>query len=498
MTKKLVVILGNQLFPAKYYKQYFEHDFFMAESYDLCTYYKHHKLKILLFLSAMRSYSDNLKLKGVKLTYAKLSEDNVKVDYIQKLKNALAGKTHLVSYEVEDKFLESKIKQLCEEINVEWEVLGSPLFVCSRTSFKKYLNGVKKPFMKSFYEMQRKKFNILIDKSGKPIGGKWSYDGENRKKIPKGHLVSDFQKIVDSNPHIEDVKKLVINIFGDHPGDSQLSLCVPTTREGYLKLLKKFMTTQLVNFGKYQDAISDQTPFLYHSLLSPGINMGLILPGEIITAVEKYYRNNLEEIPLSSVEGFIRQIVGWREFVRGIYQNYSSEQDVGNFWGHNNKLSKHWYDGTTGIPPVDDAIKKANRFGYNHHIERLMVLSSIMLLCEIEPQLVHKWFMEMYIDSSDWVMGPNVYGMGQFSDGGIFATKPYICGSNYILKMSHYKKGDWCEIMDGLYWRFIEKNLSFFNKSPRMKMMASAITRMDGEKKKRIIDKANKFIKEMC
>ena len=202
------------------------------------------------------------------------------------------------------------------------------------------------------------------------------------------------------------------------------------------------------------------------------------------------------EIPLHSVEGFLRQILGWREFVRGIYQNFSEKEENTNFFNHQRKLSSHWYDGTTGILPVDDAIKKANKYGYCHHIERLMILSNIMLLSEIDPKEVHRWFMEMFVDSADWVMGPNVYGMGQFSDGGLFATKPYISGSNYILKMSDYKKNDeWTNIWDGLYWRFIDKHSVFFSKNHRMNMMVKLSEKMDPDKKLKLFEFAEIFIK---
>tara|TARA_Y100001970_G_C14089168_1_gene779025 strand:- start:495 stop:1175 length:681 start_codon:yes stop_codon:yes gene_type:complete len=223
------------------------------------------------------------------------------------------------------------------------------------------------------------------------------------------------------------------------------------------------------------------------------MNIGLITPGEIINKVLKAHQKY--NYPLNSLEGFIRQIIGWREFIRGIYHNYDKEENSSNFWGHKRKLKKCWYDGSTGILPVDDAIKKTLRLGYNHHIERLMVLSNFMLLCEIDPRDVYRWFMEMYVDSSEWVMGPNVYGMGQFSDGGIFATKPYISGSNYILKMSDYKKGEWCKFWDGLYWNFIYKKRNFYKKNARMGFMVSTLEKMDNSKRKNHFENAKEFLK---
>ena len=231
---------------------------------------------------------------------------------------------------------------------------------------------------------------------------------------------------------------------------------------------------------------------MFHSALSPLINIGLITPSEILSRLKGMEKN----INLNSYEGYIRQIIGWREFMRGIYQNYSEELESKNFFNHKKKMKKSWYDGSTGIPPLDYSIKNAVKNAWTHHIERLMILSNIMNLAGIHPKIVYKWFMEMFIDSSEWVMVPNVYGMGLFSDGGIFSTKPYICGSAYFLKMMDFQKGEWCNTMDGLYWRFIDKNRDFFLKNPRLSMMVRILDKMKSERKKKIFECAEKFIEE--
>jgi deoxyribodipyrimidine photolyase-related protein len=219
--------------------------------------------------------------------------------------------------------------------------------------------------------------------------------------------------------------------------------------------------------------------------------MGLITPKELMDQALDYADKNNVHFP--SVEGFVRQVIGWREFMRGIYHECDEKLNV-NYFDHSRKMKSCWYDGNTGIPPLDDSIVKADTFGYTHHIERLMILGNIMLLCEIDPKEVYKWFMEMFVDSSDWVMAPNVYGMSQFSDGGIFATKPYIGGANYIRKMSHYPKGEWEDVVNGLYWRFIDSNQETFAKNPRMSMMVSTLKKMDSVKKKRLFKAADNFI----
>ena len=246
------------------------------------------------------------------------------------------------------------------------------------------------------------------------------------------------------------------------------------------------------DFGIYEDSIVDKESFLNHSLLSPLLNTGLIDINFVLEATILFYRKN--NIPLNSCEGFIRQIIGWREFIRGVYTVKGSEERTKNFWGFKRKIPKSFYNGTTGILPVDDSIKKILKTGYAHHIDRLMILGNFMLLCQFDPDEVYRWFMEMFIDSYDWVMVPNVYGMSQFADGGLMSTKPYISGSSYILKMSNYKKGEWSEIWDSLFWNFIDNYRSFFVKNPRMRMLVANFDKMNLDKKERLLKLANHFL----
>ena len=229
--------------------------------------------------------------------------------------------------------------------------------------------------------------------------------------------------------------------------------------------------------------------------MSPLINSGLLDPKYILhESIEFYKKNN---IPLNSSEGFIRQIIGWREFIRGVYICKGSEERTKNYWGFKRKIPKSFYNGTTGIDPIDDTIKKVNKSGYANHIERLMILGNFMVLCEFDPDEVYKWFMELFIDSYDWVMVPNVYGMSQFADGGLMSTKPYISSSNYIIKMSDYKKGSWSDIWDGLFWSFMDKQREFFKKNPRMRMLISSFDKMDPLKKEKLLLNADNYIKNL-
>ena len=465
----------------------------MSEDYQLCTYERHHKLKILLFLSSMRSYADKLKETNFKLNYSKIDSTDFKKDYTKKLEKVLnANKIkEITSFEIEDKFFETKIKNYLKKQNIKWNIILSPMFLDNREDFKNYLSKTKKPFMARYYKEKRERLNILLNKDGSPEGGKWSFDEDNRKKLPKNISIPKFPIIKETN-HTKDLKPIIQKLFDKHPGDTK-NFWFATEYKEILKLLDFFIKDKLNLFGDYEDAVDQNNNILFHSALSPYINLGLLTPDIIIHKIIRYH--NVKGVRLNSLEGYIRQLIGWREFMRGIYQNFSREMETNNFFKHNRKMKDSFYSGSTGLNPLDHAIQNADKFGWSHHIERLMILSNIMNLCEVEPKLVYKWFMEMFVDSSDWVMVPNVYGMGLFSDGGIFATKPYICGSSYFMKMMDFKKGDWCQIMDGLYWRFINRNRQFFLKNPRLSMMVRIFDKMKADRKKLILSEADKFIK---
>ena len=492
---KLFFLLGNQLFSEKYLEKYRkDHFFFMAEDYQLCTYEKHHKQKILLFLSCMRSHADRLKKNKFKLEYSSIEDKSFKLDYTEKLKKIIKAKKikEISSFEIEDKFFENKINNFLKKEKIKWNIIQTPMFLNSREKFKDYLSKSKKPFMAVFYKETRRDLNILMKKDGNPEGGKWSFDEENRNKLPKNISIPKFPKITET-AHTERLKILIDKNFKSHPGNTK-DFWFATEYDDVIKLLNFFIKEKSNLFGDYEDAVDQKDNILFHSALSPYINLGLITPEFIIKKILDFHSKN--KIRLNSLEGYIRQVIGWREFMRGIYQSYSKEMETRNFFKQNRKMKNSWYEGTTGLPPLDYAIKNAVNYGWSHHIERLMILSNIMNLCEVKPTYVYKWFMEMFVDSSDWVMVPNVYGMGLFSDGGIFATKPYICGSAYFMKMMDFKKGEWCNTMDGLYWRFINRNRAFFLKNPRLSMMVRIFDKMKPDRKKLILAEAEKFIKQ--
>ncbi len=355
---------------------------------------------------------------------------------------------------------------------------------------QQWLQGREKFFFTDFYIQQRKRLGCLLDGNGKPAGGKWTFDTENRKKLPKGTRVPKLWKPGERDS-VGEARRYVHQHFPNAVGDDA-GFWFPVTHQDARRWLKNFLDHRFEDFGIYEDAIAAEETTLFHSVLTPMLNIGLITPAEVIESA----LSKIDDVPMNSLEGFIRQVIGWREFVRMIYLHQGRRQRTHNFWGFKRSLPKSFYDGTTGIDPLDQVIRRVLKHAYSHHIERLMVLGNFMLLCEINPHHVYRWFMELYVDAYDWVMVPNVYGMSQFADGGLMTTKPYISGSSYVLRMSDFKKGDWCPVWDALYWRFIHNHREFFAGNPRMSVMVKQLDKM-GDKLKTHLTNADRFLNRL-
>jgi len=487
----MLVILGNQLFPLQHLPPPGDMPVFMAEDHGLCTCERHHQQKLVLFLAAMRSYADALREAGYDVHYVTLDRGEPS-SYEEKLAGAVqaSGAARLAHFEIEDRPMEDRLIAFAKEQGLPREELESPMFLCSRDWFAAFAAGKSRLLMADFYREQRRRLKILVGADGEPTGGRWSFDTDNRRKLPR-NVTPPAIPAVPRTRHVGEVIRLVETAFADHPG-AAADFAWPTTRTEALGWLDDFVERRLDAFGPYEDAMTTRSATVFHSLLAPCLNLGLLTPAEVLDSVLQREGH----APLQSIEGFVRQVLGWREFVRGIYREFGAVQARSNFWSHRRQLTGHWYAGTTGIVPLDDTIRTALRLGWTHHIPRLMVVGNLMTLCEIEPAAAHRWFMEMYVDSSEWVMGPNVYGMGLYSDGGIFATKPYICGSNYLLKMSDYGRGPWCEIVDGLYWRFIDRHRDFFAGNPRLALMPRALDRLSDARREKIFAAAESFLDE--
>jgi deoxyribodipyrimidine photolyase-related protein len=370
----------------------------------------------------------------------------------------------------------------------------TPLFINSTEDIAAYFSGKKRLFQTDFYKHQRISKNILLESKQKPIGGKWTYDDENRLKYPKGKNPPKIDFLNPNNFYTEAVT-YTEKYFPDNYGKLNTDSIYPTTFTESKSWLNDFFKSRFSEFGAYEDAILLNENILHHSVLTPMLNAGLLIPQFIIDEALLYASN--QKIPLNSLEGFIRQIIGWREFIRAVYELKGNEERTKNYWGFTRKIPSSFWNGTTGIAPIDITIKKVLETGYCHHIERLMVLGNFMLLCEFDPDEVYRWFMELFIDAYDWVMVPNVYGMSQFADGGLMATKPYISGSNYLTKMSDYKKGDWQNVWDGLFWRFMHTHRNFFLQNPRLGMLVRSFDKMSDIKQQAHLNNAAQFLNSL-
>jgi deoxyribodipyrimidine photolyase-related protein len=492
--KKLLVISGNQLFPLTKLQGHKDALIFMTEDYHACTYLKHHQHKLVLILAAMRAYADALRAAGFSVHYEKLDDHPRSLSFTDKLDHVVdaTGIRQLVYFEMQDKSMGNRMARYARMRKLSCEVLESPMFLTPRHKFMAWRSKQNDPRMVDFYRWQRKRLNILMTDAGKPRGGRWSFDGDNRKRLPKSVSVPELPDY-SRNPHLTAVKKLVRARFDDHPGTAS-SFALPTTRQAGLDWLQNFFECRFTRFGDYEDALTTRSDHVFHSVLSPLLNIGLLTPEEVVTSAIEFA--DREDVPLNCVEGFVRQIIGWREFMFGIYCTDGETMRAGNFWNHNRRISKAWYDGTTGMQPLDLVIDKANRIGWAHHIERLMVAGNLMVLAEVHPDDAYRWFMEMFIDSADWVMVPNVYGMALFADGGMITTKPYVCGSNYLRKMGDYPSGEWSLTLDGLFWRFIARHRPFFERQPRLALLCGHLDRQPPERSGNLNKAAAQFLND--
>jgi deoxyribodipyrimidine photolyase-related protein len=467
-----------------------ENEIYLIEEYLFFKQYKFHKQKIAFHRASMKAYQNYLQ--SLNLTVHYIESDHTLSDirhFHQEVKAKKIQTIHLV--DPVDDWLEQRVKLLSSACKII--TYTNPQFLNSKEDLAGFFRKDKKSFFQTtFYKQQRKKLDILMDDEQKPLGGKWTYDAENRKKYPKNKLPPAVH-FPGRTAVWEEAFDYTMRLFAENPGSISKDRLYPLTHQEASEWFEQFLTYRFYDFGIYEDAIVKESSILNHSILSPLMNVGLIQPMEIIKRTLIFSKE--AGIPINSTEGFIRQIIGWREFIRGMYLCKGRFSRTRNYWGFDRKIPKSFYDGTTGIEPIDQTIKKVLQTGYCNHIERLMVLGNFMLLCEFDPDEVHRWFMELFIDAYDWVMVPNVYGMCLFADGGTFATKPYIGGSNYLKKMSNYGKGEWDQVWDGLFWRFVIKHQDFFRSNPRTSMLVHSLNKMSPEKQKNHLKNADSFIK---
>ena len=491
--KAINLIFPNQLFE---HSQLLENGFpiFLVEELLFFKHYNFHKQKIAFHRATMKHYEAFLISKNIEVDYIESSKDISDIrELIPYLKSL--GITNITYIDPVDNWLQKRIAKGCLDNSIEKNVYDSPLFLNTKEDLQPFFRSDKKKYHQtSFYTAQRNNRHILIDPDGKPTGGKWTFDAENRKKYPAKKTPPAIQ-FPDVDSFYKEALEYVDKNFSTNIGQLTTNGLYPTNFKTSKLWFQQFLEQRFLEFGTYEDAIVAENSILNHSVLTPMLNIGLITPAYVIEQSIAFAETN--NIPINSLEGFVRQIIGWREFIRGIYESRGSDERTRNFWGFTKKIPKSFYDGTTGIYPIDQTIKKTLETGYCHHIERLMVLGNFMLLCEFDPDEVYRWFMELFIDSYDWVMVPNVYGMSQFADGGLMATKPYISGSNYLMKMSNYKKGEWQAVWDGLFWRFMDTHRSFFRQNPRLGMLVAMFDKMPQEKRHKHLENAELYLAKL-
>ena len=475
----IFIILPTQLFEYDEYLDKMDKIYIIEDEFYF-TSKKFHKQKLILHRASMKYYYDKLRIKY-----------NSKVIYIEfdKFDNNNFKNNIIHMYDPIDKPIIEKYKKLSQKI----VIYDTPLFLETREDLEEYRNkntNKKNYYHDNFYKWQRKRLNILLENREKPIGGKWSFDKENRNSYDKNY--KEDKIITYSNKYIEEAKNYIKLNFNNNFGIVEY-IYYPITHEDARIHLKNFIKKRLETFGKYQDGISKKVIFGSHSILSPLLNIGLITPNIIIDEVLYYYNTNNKS--LVSVEAFIRQLIGWRSYVRFIYIYHGSEMKMMNRLNHKKKLPKSWYNEGTKIRIVDDMIDKVKKYGYLHHIERLMIMGNIGLLLKIDPKELYEWFMICFIDSYEWVMIPNVYGMSQYSLINIsMMTRPYISSSNYIKKMSDYKKEDWYDKWDALYWNFVNDNKEILKKIYAIAMQVKLLDKMEPSRLSNYIKIAKEMI----
>ncbi|MEM9437106.1 MAG: cryptochrome/photolyase family protein [Pseudomonadota bacterium] len=452
-----------------------------------------HKQKLWYHRATMARYFTWLDEKGFDAEIAPYSAD---AGMLAKLVGAAAkdGAETIYACDPVDFTLEKRLRAAAERNGTSLEFLNTPGFLNVPHENADYKSGKKRWFMADFYKVQRRRLDVMMD-GDEPQGGQWSFDEDNRKKVP-AKMMSSIPALPSINrDQIDlDARESVNSDFAGNYGQLD-QLIYPTSHDDAADWLDTFLKERFALFGDYEDAIVRGEGWLWHGVLTPMLNTGLLTPRQVLDATLAHAAQH--DVPINSLEGFIRQIIGWREFMRATYEDLGVRMRTTNHWGHSRKIPASFYDGTTGIDPIDDVIHRILETCYCHHIERLMVLGGFMFLCEIDPDDVYRWFMEMFIDSYDWVMVPNTYAMSQHADGGLITTKPYFSGSNYIKKMSNWKGGAWADTWDGLYWRFIWNHREELGGNPRWAMMVRTAEKMDEVKRATHLKNAEAFLEKL-
>ena len=507
MKKTLRLILGDQLNHQHSWFQQVDENvvYVMMEVRSETDYVVHHIQKVVAFFQSMRLFAKELLQKGHKVVYLKLDDINNKQSFTENIRWICQKyKIETIEYQLPDEYrVDQELKSLSEALNLSVCVVDSEHFFTSRTEFAEFFKGKKQFLMESFYRYMRKKHDILMV-AGQPEGDKWNFDSDNRKKIPANHsIIQPYLFHRDVTEIVEMIQKTGVKTMGEI---DEKQFIWPVTRNESLELLNFFVEYCLPYFGTFQDAMTLEAWSVYHSRISFAMNVKLISPKEVINKVILHYRQN-NEISLNQVEGFVRQILGWREYMRGIYWMHMPEYASLNFFNHENKLPDWYWTGETKMKCLSHSIKQSLQFSYAHHIQRLMVTGNFALLAGIHPDEVDRWYLGIYIDASEWVEITNTRGMSQFADGGIVGTKPYVSSANYIDKMGSYcskclynsklKVGEKACPFNSLYWHFYARNEQLLRKNPRIGMAYVTLDKMQPQVKEELLKQAELYLSKI-
>lgn len=459
--------------------------------------YRFHKKKLVLHRASMKAYSHGLEQRRFSVTYIEAQTPHAAVAQLVLLLQQ-KGFTEIHIAEVVDDWLHKRLVRAAAQTNIRLIAHRTPQFLNSLEETAGFFESRDTYLQTGFYIDQRKRRGLLLE-GNKPLGGRWTYDEENRLKLPKGTVLPPVL-LPQQNPFVSEAIRFVKTHYSTNYGNTEPPFFkragfYPVTHAEAEAWLDDFLQNRFLLFGAYEDAMVPEQGVLYHSVLSPLLNIGLLTPQQVLD--KAFEAATAYTVPLNSLEGFVRQIVGWREYVRAMYEREGSRQRTTNFWNFTRKIPASFYTGNTGIEPIDTTIKKVLQNGYAHHIERLMLLGNFMLLCEFHPDEVYRYFMELFIDAYDWVMVPNTYGMTQFAEGGTMMTKPYISSSHYLLKMGTWKRGPWETIWDGLFWRFMQVHRPFFERPGRLGMLLESFDKLRPETKAQHLKTADDFLNNL-
>ena len=491
--KKAFLIYPHQLFE-DITRIKFSDIVFLIEEPLYFSEFRFHKQKIVLHRASMQRYKHYLEQNQIKVEYIEFHQLATTESIANILQEYQIESVEI--YDVVDDWLGSRLSKALSLTSIQLTTHNSPMFLTPESEFREFFDsrsGARKYWMNDFYIWQRKRLNILIEKENKPVGDKWSFDTENRKKLPKDIIIPKTFENQD-NKYIIEAREYVDKYFPDNFGNTDQFWC-PIDFQEAKAYLREFLNTRLDLFGPYEDAITIQSDSVFHSTISPLLNNGLLTPDYVLQETIDFISKN--QVSLASAEGFIRQIIGWREYIRALYILEGKKIRTSNYFDSNRSMPQAMWTAQTGIEPIDYHIQVLEKYAYTHHIPRLMLFGNYLNLCQIQPDGVYSWFMEMYIDAYDWVMVPNVYSMTLYADGGLLTTKPYIASSNYILKMSDFKKGEWSPVLDALFWNFVGQNFDKLQKEGRLGFIGVQYSKMENYKKQSYTEIAKKYLESL-